>query len=237
MAGPTLSPGPAARRARQRRRHGQRLRGGEDPASPRRVFLVGSGLRAAEPLWSRADQRRRPAETGHALRRLQGGQRGDGARLLGGASHCLDGLPAPQRLRSGTRFRPYRRSDARDESRRAGAAVSDQVGRCDRSIYAEDVARACLAAADSRLEGARVYNLHGESARIADVLRLIETIRPNARGLITHVEPPIPFPTELADPGYQRDLGPQPRTGLREGVANTLDEFEALHKAGRLDDR
>jgi nucleoside-diphosphate-sugar epimerase len=104
-------------------------------------------------------------------------------------------------------------------------------------IYAEDVARACLAAADSRLEGARVYNLHGESARIADVARLIETIRPGARGLITHVEQPIPFPTELADPGYQRDLGPQSRTGLREGVEKTLAEFEALHKAGRLDAR
>ena len=104
-------------------------------------------------------------------------------------------------------------------------------------IYADDVARACLAAADSRLEGARVYNLHGESARVADVARLIETIRPNARGLITHIEQPIPFPTELADPGYQRDLGPQPRTGLREGVEKTLAEFESLQKAGRLDAR
>jgi nucleoside-diphosphate-sugar epimerase len=104
-------------------------------------------------------------------------------------------------------------------------------------IYADDVARACLAAADSRLEGARVYNLHGESARIADVLGLIEAIRPDARGLITHVEQPIPFPAELADPGYQRDLGPQPRTGLREGVEKTLVEFEALRKAGRLDAR
>jgi nucleoside-diphosphate-sugar epimerase len=104
-------------------------------------------------------------------------------------------------------------------------------------IYADDVARACLAAADSRLEGARAYNLHGESARIADVLRLIETIRPDARGLITHVEQPIPFPAELADPGYQRDLGPRPRTGLREGVEKTLAEFEALQKAGRLDAR
>jgi nucleoside-diphosphate-sugar epimerase len=104
-------------------------------------------------------------------------------------------------------------------------------------IYADDVARACLAAADSGLEGARVYNLHGESARIADVGRLIETIRPAARGLITHVEQPIPFPAELADPGYQRDLGPQPRTGLRDGVERTLVEFEALQKAGRLDAR
>jgi len=104
-------------------------------------------------------------------------------------------------------------------------------------IYADDVARACLAAADSGLEGARVYNLHGESARIAEVVRVIETIRPAARGLISHVEQPIPFPEELADPGYQRDLGPQARTGLREGIEKTLAEFETLQKAGRLDAR
>ena len=71
-------------------------------------------------------------------------------------------------------------------------------------IYSDDVARACLAAAESPLEGARVYNLHGESARIADVARLIETIRPAARGLITHVEQPIPFPTEPTVSGWTR---------------------------------
>jgi nucleoside-diphosphate-sugar epimerase len=104
-------------------------------------------------------------------------------------------------------------------------------------IYVEDVARACLAAAESALDGARVYNLHGESARIADVVTLIEAARPQVRGLISHVEQPIPFPSELADPGYQRDLGPQPRTRLRDGIRKTLEQFEALQKAGRLDAR
>ncbi|HEV8440040.1 MAG TPA: NAD(P)-dependent oxidoreductase [Methylomirabilota bacterium] len=104
-------------------------------------------------------------------------------------------------------------------------------------IYADDVARACLAAADATLDGARVYNLHGESARIADVVKMIEEAWPDARGRISHVEEPIPFPEELADPGYQRDLGPQPRTGLRDGIRRTLDEFAALRKAGRLDAR
>lgn len=40
-----------------------------------------------------------------------------------------------------------------------------------------------------------------------------------------------------ADPGYQRDLGPTPRTALKEGIRKTLDEFAALQKAGRLDAR
>src|SRR5262249_56940522 len=44
-------------------------------------------------------------------------------------------------------------------------------------IYADDVARACVAASASPLDGARVYNLHGESARIADVVSLIESLR------------------------------------------------------------
>src|SRR5207245_11526056 len=82
-------------------------------------------------------------------------------------------------------------------------------------IYTEDVARAFLAAAGARLEGARVYNLHGASASVADVVRTIEAARPAATASISHVEQPIPFPSELADPGYQRDLGPQPRTSPR----------------------
>lgn len=52
-----------------------------------------------------------------------------------------------------------------------------------------------------------------------------------------HGEQPIPFPAELADPGYRRDLGPAPRTGLQDGIRKTLDEFAALQKAGRLDAR
>ncbi len=58
-----------------------------------------------------------------------------------------------------------------------------------------------------------------------------------AKGTISHVEQPIPFPSELADIGYQRDLGPAPRTGIKDGIRRTLDEFAALHKAGRLDAR
>jgi nucleoside-diphosphate-sugar epimerase len=104
-------------------------------------------------------------------------------------------------------------------------------------IYADDVARAAVTAAASTLDGARVYNLHGESARIGDVVRMIEDAWPPARGLLSHVEQPIPFPVELADHRYQRDLGPQPRTGLREGIRKTLDEFAALQRAGRLDAR
>jgi nucleoside-diphosphate-sugar epimerase len=104
-------------------------------------------------------------------------------------------------------------------------------------IYAADVARAFLAAAGARLDGARVYNLHGASAAVADVVRTIETAWPTARGLVTHVEQPIPFPDALDDTRYQKDLGPAPATSLAAGVRQTLDEFSKLERDGRLDAR
>src|SRR4029434_7978752 len=102
---------------------------------------------------------------------------------------------------------------------------------------ARPISEACIAASTSALDRARVYNLHGESARIADVVRMIEEAWPAARGKLSHVEQPIPFPGALDDPGYQRDLGPRPRTGLRDGTRKTLDAFAALQREGRLDAR
>jgi nucleoside-diphosphate-sugar epimerase len=104
-------------------------------------------------------------------------------------------------------------------------------------IYTEDVARALLRAARARHPGARVYNLHGSSAAVADVVRVIETAWPAAKGTLTHAEPPIPFPAALDDTRYQRDLGPAPPTALVDGVRRTLDEFDRLHREGRLDAR
>ncbi len=104
-------------------------------------------------------------------------------------------------------------------------------------IYTDDVARALLAAARAPLDGARVYNLHGASASVAEVAALIEQAWPAATGLVTHVEPPIPFPAALDDARYQHDLGPAPRTGLEDGVRRTLEAFRHLEKEGRLDAR
>jgi nucleoside-diphosphate-sugar epimerase len=104
-------------------------------------------------------------------------------------------------------------------------------------IYVEDVARALLAAAGASLDGARVYNLHGETAAIADVVRTIHELRPAASGLVSHEETPNPFAEALDDARYQRDLGPRPRTSLREGAHRTMEEFARLRKEGRLDAR
>jgi nucleoside-diphosphate-sugar epimerase len=104
-------------------------------------------------------------------------------------------------------------------------------------IYVEDVARAFIRAARATLDRARVYNLHGSATTLADVVRVIESAWPSARGLLTHVDQPLPFASALDDTRYQRELGPAPPTALVDGVRRTLDEFARLQKDGRLDAR
>src|SRR3989449_1966952 len=54
-------------------------------------------------------------------------------------------------------------------------------------IYTEDVARALVAAAASRLDGARVYNLHGASPASGGRGRMLEEAWPKPTGLVPHV--------------------------------------------------
>jgi hypothetical protein len=46
------------------------------------------------------------------------------------------------------------------------------------------------------------------------------------------VEKPLPLPAALADHGYQPDLGPKPRTSLRDGIRKILEEFARLRREG-----
>jgi nucleoside-diphosphate-sugar epimerase len=104
-------------------------------------------------------------------------------------------------------------------------------------IFVEDVATALLTAASAALDGARVYNLHGEAVAIADFVRRLHTLWPGAQGLVAHDEVPTPFAEALDDARYQRDFGPRPRTSLRDGTRRTLEEFARLRTEGRLDAR
>ena len=104
-------------------------------------------------------------------------------------------------------------------------------------IYTADVARALVKASRAGRDRARIYNLHGSSVSIAEVVKTIEVAWPQAKGLVTHVEHALPFPSSLDDTRYQRDLGPATPTALVDGVRRTLDEFARLHAEGRLDTR
>jgi UDP-glucuronate 4-epimerase len=89
--------------------------------------------------------------------------------------------------------------------------------------YAPDVARALVMAAHSGHEQASVYNVPGALADIEEVVACIRSAVPGAK--ITWDGAPLPFPAALEAVGFDRDVGPFPRTQLPYGVAATVAHF------------
>jgi UDP-glucuronate 4-epimerase len=99
--------------------------------------------------------------------------------------------------------------------------------------YADDVARTLLAASRSRLDGAHVFNLGGSIASMNELVETIESIVPDARGLITFDPTPLPFPAEIDHEGLAA-LGPVPVTPFAEGIAASAEIYRELARRGRL---
>lgn len=99
--------------------------------------------------------------------------------------------------------------------------------------YVGDTAAAFVAAADRAPAGAHVYNLHGETADLDTIVGHIRDLRPEAS--ITYDGPAIPIPPTIDGSAIRDALPGLPNTPLRQGIAATIDRFQALHDAGRLD--
>ena len=91
--------------------------------------------------------------------------------------------------------------------------------------FAPDVARAVVQAAHAATESAAVYNVPGALADMAVVVACIEAEVPDAE--ITWGGDPLPFPPALEAVGYDREVGPFPRTPLADGIAATVAHFRA----------
>jgi len=101
--------------------------------------------------------------------------------------------------------------------------------------YVGDTAAAFVAAADRAPEGAHVFNLHGESVEIAEMVRVIESMLPEgSRGLITIDGAPIPIPPALDGTALDAALPDLPRTSLHAGVGWTIQRFLTLKERGQL---
>ena len=100
--------------------------------------------------------------------------------------------------------------------------------------YADDVARAFIAAARAPFEGADIFNIHGSAAHMREVVAAIEAAAPEMRGKITFEEKPLPFPDEVDGAPLARIIGQLPITRLAEGVAWTVTRFRELVAAGRM---
>lgn len=92
--------------------------------------------------------------------------------------------------------------------------------------YAPDVGRAFVTAASAVREGAAVYNVPGVAATVDEIVATIRAVAPDAA--ISASGDALPFPAELEAVGFERDVGPFPRTPLNVGVAATMAHFRAV---------
>ncbi len=90
--------------------------------------------------------------------------------------------------------------------------------------WASDVARQFIEAARQTGDGALAFNLGGEVVAIADLVRLIQQIRPGAR--VTCAETVLPFPEGFDDQALKQHFAQVFQTPLAEGVRNTIEQFE-----------
>jgi nucleoside-diphosphate-sugar epimerase len=102
-------------------------------------------------------------------------------------------------------------------------------------LYVADCAAAFVRAANSDFAGAHVFNLHGETVPVAEVVREIEKLIPQSKGSITFAETAMAIPSELDDSAIINALGDIPHTPLSQGVRETIERFALLHREGRLD--
>jgi nucleoside-diphosphate-sugar epimerase len=101
--------------------------------------------------------------------------------------------------------------------------------------YVDDTAKIFLRCAESELPGAHVYTLRGAVVEMEDFLETLASLFPQARKLIRAEGRPLPIAHDLDDSALVRDLGEVPRTPLEQGIRETVEIFERLHSAGRLD--
>jgi nucleoside-diphosphate-sugar epimerase len=101
--------------------------------------------------------------------------------------------------------------------------------------YVADTADIFISAAVSPLEGAHVFNLHGETLSIARVIEEIERVRPESQGTITCAGEALSIPPDMDDGAIRAALGAVPSTPIAEGVEVTMRMFSELERQGRLD--
>jgi UDP-glucuronate 4-epimerase len=90
--------------------------------------------------------------------------------------------------------------------------------------YAADAGEAFARAADAAPDGASVHNLDGPVASMEEVIAAIEHAAPEAHGLITAGEEPLPFPPSVDATSFTDLVGVTARP-LEEGVAEAIARF------------
>jgi UDP-glucuronate 4-epimerase len=101
--------------------------------------------------------------------------------------------------------------------------------------HADDAAGAFIAAARAPGDGGSTYNLGGTTVDMLDVVDAIETVVPAAAGTVTVAEEPLSGPHEVDGSGLETIVGPLTWRPLLEGVAQTIEHYQAAIDAGLVD--
>ncbi len=101
-------------------------------------------------------------------------------------------------------------------------------------LYTADAADAFVQAALRGPDGAQVYNLHGDATPVEEVVQLIAA-EIGASCDIDIQGPPLPIASAMDGSAIRHSIPDLLTTPLREGVRATIDTFNRLEAAGKLD--
>jgi nucleoside-diphosphate-sugar epimerase len=96
--------------------------------------------------------------------------------------------------------------------------------------YIDDVAQAFIRCLEAPYQGAKSYNLRGAVVDLPAFHKALCDVDGRAAQLITYGDRQIGIAYDLDDSALERDLGPMPKTPLREGIRNTLEMFKRIAK-------
>ncbi|HUQ91565.1 MAG TPA: NAD-dependent epimerase/dehydratase family protein [Bryobacteraceae bacterium] len=100
--------------------------------------------------------------------------------------------------------------------------------------YVDDVAESFNRSLLCSLEGAHVFNLAGDVIHMNDLVNTMERIRPGAAKLISAGGPQVPVAYRMSDAALRDAVPGIPKTGLEDGMRQTIEMYEKLKGLGRL---
>lgn len=101
--------------------------------------------------------------------------------------------------------------------------------------HASDAAAVFIQAARTKIAGAPVYNLGGNTATMDEIVAAINAATPDMQGRITFEPIQLPNPTAVDDSALNQALGQRHWRPLTEGVQQTIELFRSAASAGKVD--
>ena len=100
--------------------------------------------------------------------------------------------------------------------------------------HARDAAACFVQAARLEADGAEVYNLPGPTASVSDVAAMIEEAGNLPSGSVTWESAQLPLPSHIDGRRLEAAIPGVTQRSLREGIAETIQDFRRLLESGRL---